>query len=145
MKTAKLRDRLWEHPQLIDDYLEGYGHNLSQEEVATVNLWKDRISGRFIILKQLKKQAIFIHLDDGEKIYGVLGLESSMAEMTQIMDMPFPLMVNAVLLPFDGKVVYDGFLKPYAVSFGRGVRSDFNDLYRDVKSENRIIAEITRD
>ena len=75
----------------------------------------------------------------------MLGLESSMAEMTQIMDMPFPLMVNAVLLPFDGKVVYDGFLKPYAVSFGRRVRSDFNDLYRDAKSENRIIAEITRD
>ena len=46
-KTAKFRDRFWEHPQLIDGYLEEYGHNLSQEEVATVNSWEDRISGRY--------------------------------------------------------------------------------------------------
>jgi hypothetical protein len=41
-----------------------------------------------------------------------------------------PVMVEAVLLPFEGKIIYDSLIAPYKVSFGSGLRNRFNHAYR---------------
>jgi hypothetical protein len=138
-KTAALREKLWENPGFIDDYIEKYAGFISSEEIVTVKSWKNNISGRFMILKQLKKFAVFIHLEDDGQVYGVLGLESSMEEIAARIGRRFPLMVKAVLLPYSGRIVYDGFIAPYNILFGRGVRSGYNEIYGHAKSERKLI------
>ena len=44
-------------------------------------------------------------------------------------------MVDAVLLPFKGKIIYDGFLMPYNVRFGGGYRSSFGDQLKGAKAK----------
>ncbi|MEE9188292.1 MAG: hypothetical protein V3U36_02905, partial [Anaerolineales bacterium] len=46
---------------------------------------------------------------------------------------------KAVLLPFKGKIIYDGILQGYNVSFGGGIRSDLKETYMTAKQNGRII------
>jgi hypothetical protein len=41
-----------------------------------------------------------------------------------------PVMAEAVLLPFEGKIIYDSLIIPYQLSFGPGLRKRFNHAYR---------------
>ena len=53
-----------------------------------------------------------------------------------------PIMVQAVLLPFKGKIIYDGILSFYNVYFGRGIRSGLNEAYMAAKQNDRIITTL---
>lgn len=52
------------------------------------------------------------------------------------------MMVNAVLLPFKGKIVYDGTLKAYNIFVGGGIRSGLNETYMAAKQNNRIVTTL---
>lgn len=56
--------------------------------------WKDRVNGKFILLKHLKKHSVFMS-DDA---YGVLGIFTPLATMFP----DVPMFVEAVLVPFRG-------------------------------------------
>ena len=50
-----------------------------------------------------------------------------------------PLYVEAVLLPFKNKIVYDGLISEYSISFGKGICDMFKETYNSAKKDNRII------
>jgi hypothetical protein len=51
-------------------------------------------------------------------------------------------MVQAVLLPFKGKIIYDGLMSGYNIYFGSGIRSDLNEVYMTAKQNRRIITTL---
>ena len=51
-------------------------------------------------------------------------------------------MLQAVLLPFKGQIVYDGFLLPYRIFFGAGIRRSLNDEYQAAKARYGIITSL---
>jgi hypothetical protein len=53
-----------------------------------------------------------------------------------------PRYVETVLLPFEDKIIYDGFIAPYNVSFGSGYARSFKDTYREVKEKDGIIVNL---
>ena len=53
-----------------------------------------------------------------------------------------PVYVKTVLLPFKSKVVYDGLLQPYSVSFGRGISFDLKETYMAAKQNDQIIESL---
>ena len=55
---------------------------------------------------------------------------------------PLPIMALAVLLPFKGKIIYDGMLSPYNVHFGGGIRSGLKEEYMAAKQNDRIITTL---
>jgi hypothetical protein len=50
-----------------------------------------------------------------------------------------------VLLPFQGKIIYDGLLQGYNLFFGRGISSDLKETYMATKQQGRIIASLPAD
>ena len=105
-KKFKVRTALWKSPQLIDAYLEENPEALSPEELDIVRKWKGFIKDRFLILRHLKKYSIFI--GNKNNVYGVLGVNQNIDEI--IPDYALPIMSEAVLLPFKGRIIYDGLL-----------------------------------
>lgn len=128
-------DALWENPDLIDTYVEMNPIGLPVEELDIVHKWRRFVSGTFQIFRFLKKHTIFI----GEKsqVYGVLGLYDGLEEI--FFGRRLPIMVQAVLLPFKGKIVYDGLLRSYNIFFGGGIRSGLKEEYMAAKQNGRII------
>lgn len=113
----EIRKRLYEHPELMEAFVEENPNGFSTEELSIVASWQHFMEGTFYVFRYLKKHTIFLGTEKPAKAYGVLALYSPFEE---ILGPALPIMVDAVLLPFKGKIVYDGILIPYPIAFGRG-------------------------
>lgn len=51
-------------------------------------------------------------------------------------------MVEAVLLPFEGKIIHDSLSMPYSINFGGGAKKGFQKKYRELKSKSGIITSL---
>jgi len=135
----KLRDRLYKHPELINSFVTENPLNFSTSELNIIRGWKDFVKGKFLIFRYLKNYTIFLDPDEPPKAYGVFALNSTFEEMVG----PYlPIMVEAVLLPFNDKIMYDSIFVPYRITFGSGIRRSFNDAYQKAKSRFGIITSL---
>jgi hypothetical protein len=133
-----VREALYENIELIDDFVKENPFDFDDEKLEIIKSWKDFVRGNFYIERYLKKYTIFIG-EDG-KVYGVLGLSNALEEM--IHPSHLPLFIRAVLLPFKGKIIYDGLFQSYNIHFGRGISSDLKEQYMAAKQNNKIIVSL---
>jgi hypothetical protein len=135
-----VRDAVWENPDLIDAYVAKNPDGLSEEELNIIRKWKGFVAGRFTVFRYLKEYTIFI---GDSKVYGVLGLYDSLEEVFS--HRPMPLFVDTVLLPYKGKIIYDGVCRPYNVLIGPGIRAGLNEEYLAAKQKGRIVTSLEAD
>ena len=133
-----VRDALWKDPKLIDAYLDLNPDHLPADEREIISKWKQFMADTFYIFRFLKNYTIFI--GKGSQVYGVVGLNNSVAELFQ--GWSLPILVEAVLLPFKGQIIYDGLLSSHNIFFGSGVRSDLNETYMIAKQNGRIVTTL---
>jgi hypothetical protein len=115
--VAKIRDVLWADDALREAFIAQNPAGLSAEGLAIVASWQHHRAGAFYVLRHLKKYSVFLSAE-GSDVYGVLRLVSDLEDVV-----PFvPCYVNAVLLPWDGQIIYDSLLAPYNITFGPGTR-----------------------
>jgi len=129
-----VRDALYDNIKLVDSYLDEKPQNISVEEIEIVRKWKEFQRGDFFIERLLKKFAVFI---GNEKVYGVSTLYEAFDEMLPYVRWPY--YTKAVLLPFKGRIIYDGLLQGYNMSFGGGIKSRLKETYMAAKQNGRII------
>ena len=133
-KKANVREALYENIEIIDSFIKENPENLSKEDLLIVSSWKKFVDGQFYIERFLTKYTVFIQ---DEKVYGVLGLQQALNDL--IPKSNLPLYVRTVLLPFEGKIIYDGLLGHHNIFFGGGVKRELKETYMRAKQNNRII------
>jgi len=134
---TKCRDQLNKNSYLLDSFLKDYSDSLTTEKINIIQGFKQKIDGDFIILKCLKDNAIFIDTND-QKVYAVKALSDRFDTFFNF----FPVYVNTTLIPFNGKIIYDGFLTSHKVMFGKNYRFEFNEIYKNAKQNDAIIKTI---
>lgn len=127
---------------LLDAFVAANPARLSAEELGIVSSWRHLVSGRFIALRQHKKHMIFLACDEKSCAYGVTGLVDP---MELVIGQPLPAMVQTVLLPFRGKIVYDGIISKFRVAFGPGSRRGFEETLRTVKQTHGLVTSLPRE
>lgn len=137
--AAKIRDALWASPDYLQGFVDDNPAALAEEDLALAASWHHRVSGTFIIMRHLKKHSIFLLDSKQPAAFGVLGIISPIDEV-----LPFapPVMVEAVLLPFEGKIIYDGLIMPYSVSFGGGIRKGFTQSLRTATELGGLVTSL---
>ncbi len=140
--AVTLRDALWADDALRETFIAENPAKLAPVDLALVASWKHRVVGEFFVLRHLKKYTVFLSGGRPVRAYAVLGLVSP---IEAIVGPYLPVYVKAVLLPFEGKIIYDSLLAPYNVSFGGGIRRDLNASYRYVQEHEGIITTLTPD
>lgn len=139
-KKVEIRDNLWDRLDLIDSFLGEDPFDLSSEKLKIVRSWKENfIRDRFLLIRHLKDYSVFLDSEDPPHAYGVLGLTDDFEAM---LGTNLPVALQTVLLPFKGRIVYDGFFRPYLVRFGGEMQKDFNRLYQEAKSRLGIISSL---
>ena len=140
MACYKIRNKLWENPKVIDEFLRG-SSDLSYDETCLLRSWGERhVKGRFVLVKYLPECAVFMPVDSKDhRLYGVKGITSSIAEDLQH---KLPFMLDTVLLPFTGKLIYDSFMIPYEVEFGEGMRRSLNEDYTELSEKYGITEKL---
>jgi hypothetical protein len=129
------RDVIWKKPHLIDEYVQENPDALPDEKLEILRKWKGFIKGSFFIFRHLKKGSIFIG-GQGDQVYSVQGLTEPLEEI--VPSEVLPQAVETVLLPFKGRIIYDGLLSGYSVHFGSGIRSDLNREYSTARRRDRV-------
>jgi hypothetical protein len=137
-EKIKVRDILFGSKKWIAEYTQENPQQLSKDKLNIINTWQAFIKGDFYIERFLKKQAIFISSDD--RVYGVCGLYQGLDEMIHPSNLP--LLIHTVLLPFAGKIIYDGVFQGYNVHFGSGIRGNLKETYAIAKQKNRILENL---
>ena len=137
--ACKLRNYLFDNKNLVDDFIEKNPASFNKEELDITSNWKKTITGSFIILKHLKKYSIFLH-NESSKIYAIIGLMQSIEDITP--KGCLPVLVGAALIPFQGKIVYDGVLSGGDLIIGNNYRREFNAIYMEDKKAKRIIERV---
>ena len=135
-----VRKAMYEHIDLLDTYVSENPDSLPPDELQIVQRWRSYyVAGDFYILKFLKKHTIFL-MSKPSQVYAVLGL------LDRIEDILYtqrpPILVKAVLLPFKGRIVYDGMFEFYRISFGPGIRGDLNETFQAAKQAGEIIESL---
>ncbi len=134
-----LRDALWADDTLRETFVAENPAALPPSDLALVTSWRYRLADSFYIFRYLKKYTVFLSHTTPIRAYGVLGLVSPLEEIVG----PYvPIYVEAVLLPWEGQIIYDSLLTPYAISFGPGIRRSLNEAYRNAQEGEGIITNL---
>ncbi len=139
-KILALRDALNERMDLLERFVAENPEGFSDEELAIVASWRHQISGDFYIMRYLKSYTVFMNARGDPHLYGVLALFDPIEKVVR--GAPLPLLVQATLLPFRGRIVYDGLLSPYRVQFGRNFSASLNQQYNRLKEREGIIEQL---
>jgi len=132
-----VRDAFFEHRELLDQFLQKDPAGLSADELAIVAGWKHAVVGQFYVFRYLASYTVFLTSGSNpNKAYGVLALADSFED---VIGPYLPRLVHAVLLPFQGQIIYDGLLSGHNITFGGGVKRMLNEEYRRAKETFGII------
>lgn len=138
---TEARHILYDNPQIIKKIISENPDGFNSEEIEIICGWQKFIKGNFILIGSLKKYDAFLTLDKNKtKIYGVVGLTDS----------PIDLAIygigtyfeNVELLPWKNKIIWDGFVYQKPVVLGVNYLKSFNEEYKKIKQENKIVEYI---
>ena len=134
----KVRNALLDNVNLLDMFVDLNPFELPEEELDIVLSWKHQVAGKFFVFHKLKKYTVFL-TEKAAVAYGVVALTEPFDDL---IGSDLPVLVETVLLPFKDKIIYDGLLGRYNVSFGGGIRRRFQESYRQAKERLGIVTAL---
>jgi len=137
-EQVEVRDALFDKPSIINSFAPENPFKFTREELEIVSGWRHHVRGTFYLVRYLKRYAVFLD-ENATRAYGVLALNDSFKE---ILGLELPVRLEAMLLPFKGQIVYDGFMRYSNIYFGRGFRKDLNEDYQEAKHRHGVITSL---
>jgi len=132
-----IRNKIIEDPALIDQFVADNPESFTYEELEILQGWRQyQVKDRFILERHLKKGSIFV-ASDPQIVYLVSGITSPLSEM--IFAEMLPMMLETVIMPFKGKIVYDGLLSHTPIQFGSNVAKTWAKAYLAAKQSKKVI------
>ena len=123
-ERVELRDALHARGDLIDQFVQENPSGFADDELEIVSSWKHALAGSFYIFRYLKRYTVFLSSEPVPRAYGVLALADP---FEVLVGRHLPILTQAVLLPLKGRIIYDGLLSSYSISFGGGVKRMLNE------------------
>ena len=135
----KVRNAWLANPELTDAFVADNPAALTPEELGIVRSWRHAVAGKFYILRELKRHAVFLTASGPAIAYGVSALSQPFCEL---IGPRLPVMTETVLLPFRDRIVYDGLISSYPITFGPGIRRSLNENFKEAKNQHGIVTSL---
>lgn len=132
-----VRNELYSQPDLMVAFVQANPFTWSTAELAMVAHWQNFVAGDFYIERYLPTYSVWIAATPPANVYAVYGIAQPMEAIVERVYLP--LRVNSVLLPFQNKIIYDGFLSTYPTRLGGPLNATLRDEYIAAKQQGRII------
>ena len=124
LKASLVARTLWENVEVIDDFVRENPYHLPKNCLDTAMSWKMALPGLYAVVRYQAGHAILMNDAGVFSVGGVtLEIEGEIGEA--------PAFVEAVLLPFDDVIVYDGFLQVYDSDGTTGEVARIQDEFED--------------
>ena len=135
----KVRDALNDNIDLIASFVAENPAHLTEDELDIVRSWRHLVAGRFYIFRELKNYTVFLCPSSPVIAYGFVALSQPFEDLT---GPHLPILIQTVLLPFKNRIVYDGLMTSYNVSFGPGIRRNLNQDFKAAKERYGIVTSL---
>jgi Domain of unknown function (DUF6398) len=135
----KIRDALNTRLDLIQSFVEKNPAHLPEAELDIVRSWQHLVTGQFFVFREMKKYTVFLSTTTPAVAYGVVALSQPLEEL---IGPHLPVMVQTVLLPFKDRIVYDGIITGYSISFGPGIRRRLNQGFKEAKARQGVVTSL---
>jgi hypothetical protein len=135
----EVHQSLLEHMDKIDAFAEENPAKLDETDLEIVRSWKHLVTGTFYAFRPLQEHMIFLSATDPVVAYGVVALFSPFETLIQP---PLPRMLKTTLLPFKGRIVYDGLMTGHNITFGPGIRRRLNEDYKVAKAWPGVVTSL---
>ena len=143
---AAIRDSLHASPKIINKFVRKNPASFTDDDLEVISSWKRAISGGFFVLEHKARHSLFMESDDdftpGEDVYAVCGLTEP---LVNVVGESLPIYVRSVLLPFEGRIIFDGLLLSYPVDLGGAVRQALMGCLEYIKMNTGIITTLDDD
>jgi hypothetical protein len=136
---VKVRNAFLANIDLVESFVAENPDHLSEDELDIVRSWRHLVYGKFYVLRDLTKYTVFLSATDPAIAYGVLALTQP---FENLIGRHLPVMTQTVLLPFKGKIVYDGLMGRFGMSFGPGIRRSLNESSKEAKARHGIVTSL---
>ena len=133
---VKIRDVLWSDESLLARFVAMNPGALAPDLLAIAAGFRHRRADTFFVWKHYLRHTIFLN---DANAFAVLGLYSTFEEVLPIAP---PLMVQAVLLPFEGVIVHDGLITRHNIGLGPGIRRSLLERYRDATARGAVVKSL---
>ena len=134
-----VRDKMYASEN-IKEFCKNPPHGINKDDLTHISEWKNCLSGKFYIMKHLENFTVFlIDLDGICRLYGVKSLFDDLADTYP--NYALPAMVQTILIPFMGCIVYDGLMERYNISFASGIKGDLKEEYNKAKALKGIYSK----
>ena len=137
------RDALYDPSPLIGNFITAYESALDHETRHLLEDWTRARHGSFIVYSHEPDHSIFFDTITESDVkppnaYAVLSLTSELSKMVP----EVPHFVTTALLPYQGKIVCDGFITGPQVHFPANIQTILTDFYTLAQSEGQIITQL---
>ena len=131
--SLAIRDALWENSYWLDEIINGeIEHDFIETELQQVKQWKNHhIISEFVVTEHRSNHTVFMDTKDDGKLYGVYGLLDPFKKIMPPRMMP--AVGEAVLLPFNNKIIYDGIFKGHDTVSNPLPLEEISLFYQDAK------------
>jgi hypothetical protein len=143
-EVSDIRKHLWARRELLADFVRENPFGLSPEELHDVEQFRHAVQGTFYVERCLKDYAVFVSAGGGDhRVYAVHGLTERVDDvLSRATGLGYAALVDTVLLPLRGRIVWDGLVGVQNMSFGPGIRRAFRDTYLRAKDRKEIIVSL---
>ena len=115
---------LWEHKEIIDDFMKDNDYNFTEEELLEINEFKNAITSNHFVIVGFDREYTKILSDDG-KLYMVKGIRTDFDKIINSKELP--QIISTTLLMFKGVIVFKSFFGRVDIVFGNDVRKEIVD------------------
>lgn len=133
----RLKENLYSDPDLIDCYVQENPRGFSSEELQIISSWRHFIKGRFYIVRYLKRHAVFLDDSSPPKAYGVKGLAMQWNLIANL-----PRIVQATLIPFKDKIIFDGSFSCYNLFLSPEMKRSILESFCRAQADGGIITSL---
>lgn len=127
LDVNKLQDidkYLWEHKNIIDNFIEDNDYKFTKEELLEIKEFKNAITSEHFVLVGFDREYTKILSDDG-KLYMVKGIRSDFDKIMNPKELP--KIIGTTLLMFKGNIVFKSFFTNIDMVFGNDIKKDIID------------------
>ena len=134
-----VHEALLDHMDLIGTFAVENPFGLGEADLDVVRSWRHLVAGKFYAFRQLRDSMVFLSTTEPVVAYGVLALSDPFEDL---IGPDLPRLINTTLLPFKGRIVYDGIMTGYDITFGRGVKGSLSQNYEEIKGRAGIVTSL---
>lgn len=136
-EVNKIQEKLAQNPSFIDSFITENPSKLNEEELNIIKSWKKSIKSKFLVIKHSEQGTLFYDSFTEKKTYAVFGLYDDLENIIPTECMP--IMIQTTLLPFKGKIIYNGLFSHHNIAFGKSIRKSIELEFKESKSRYGII------